>query len=621
MSDILTRLLLDTKGYDGNLLKAKKSTENFTASITGKLGGAVTKLAGGLGLAMGAAETFDRVMKSSQTTGDKYAETLEGLKAGVDAFFTSLSTGDFSSFNDGLSTVIAKARQAYNALDQLGNAQMSFDLAQTMNQRDIANAMQLAKNKFAPTDVRVGAFSDWKTAIQKQEQQSAQLASDIQSYVSSAVEAAAGLKGFSANIQNVTEAMLLDIQDEAKRAELKKQYSSEYSTFQTELKAAEKARNKASVGKNPWDRERMQAEQAYNARVKQLTEQYNKAITVNALLVKYEDDQLKALGGYMRNMIQLDSATANLKREYNETANEFNNANKGAKGFTPITAFEGYAVYSDSGRGTGKGKTIKEESAPVVGSIAELDARIKALQVEYANTASAAAREAAMKTIMELKNQRDLMELHATTPAPKAMSGKTDVLSAANLQKLQPEKIQAPMQLTKKDVQSTFDYAEGLNAVASALNAVSSNTGEGAAAFLTWAASMASATAQVVSSIKTVIAAKTAEAAASAGASAASTPFVGWLMVGAAIASALAAFATIPKFAEGGVVGGSSYFGDKLIARVNSGETILTQSQAAKALSMMDAGRNVRLSGDVRLSGKDIYISLRNYMASSGNKL
>jgi len=79
-------------------------------------------------------------------------------------------------------------------------------------------------------------------------------------------------------------------------------------------------------------------------------------------------------------------------------------------------------------------------------------------------------------------------------------------------------------------------------------------------------------------------------------------------------------FSSLPKFAEGGVVGGSSYFGDKLIARVNSGETILTQNQAARALSMMNGG-NVRVTGDVRLNGKDIYISLRNYMSASGNKL
>lgn len=42
------------------------------------------------------------------------------------------------------------------------------------------------------------------------------------------------------------------------------------------------------------------------------------------------------------------------------------------------------------------------------------------------------------------------------------------------------------------------------------------------------------------------------------------------------------------QFAEGGIVGGSSYRGDKMIAHVNSGEAILTQPQQARLLSIAD---------------------------------
>lgn len=86
------------------------------------------------------------------------------------------------------------------------------------------------------------------------------------------------------------------------------------------------------------------------------------------------------------------------------------------------------------------------------------------------------------------------------------------------------------------------------------------------------------------------------------------------------VATIASVFASLPKFAEGGIIGGSSYFGDKLLARVNSGEMILNQGQQARLLSMTEGG-NVRVTGDVRLNGKDIYISLRNYMSASGNRL
>jgi hypothetical protein len=104
-------------------------------------------------------------------------------------------------------------------------------------------------------------------------------------------------------------------------------------------------------------------------------------------------------------------------------------------------------------------------------------------------------------------------------------------------------------------------------------------------------------------------------------ASASKLPFPANLAAVATVVATIASvFSNLPKFAEGGVVGGSSYFGDKLLARVNSGEVILNQKQQARLLGMVGGG-DVRVSGDVRLSGKDIYISLRNYMANSGNRL
>jgi hypothetical protein len=104
-------------------------------------------------------------------------------------------------------------------------------------------------------------------------------------------------------------------------------------------------------------------------------------------------------------------------------------------------------------------------------------------------------------------------------------------------------------------------------------------------------------------------------------ASASKLPFPANIAAIATVVATIASvFSSLPKFAEGGIVGGSSYFGDKLLARVNSGECILTQSQQARALGLMEGG-NVRVSGDVRLNGKDIYISLKNYMSASGNRL
>lgn len=615
MSDILTRLLLNTSDYDSKLKKAKKSAQDYSqglGSMADKVMGGFSKMAGAIGLAMGGMEAFNKVMGSSQTAGDKYAETMAGLKKGVDEFFTALGTGDFSAFNTGLDTMISKAREAYRAMDQLGNAQMSFDIAQAMAQRDIQEGQLAAKNKFAPVDVATKGFESWRKGIDDMVNKTGQLTMDTQEYIRKAVESVAGVEGFEANMDNITKALLLDIQDKGKRDQLKEKYAKEYQEY---IDAIKEADNLLRTGAKT-EAEIMHDKREYKLKIQELNKKYNEAITVNALLVKYSDDELKAIGGNVKSLISLDSSISSLKREFNETAYEFNNRNKNVKGFKSIESYEGYAVYSGPAIGTTGKVSLGGKSSPISGSLAAIDAEIRKAQQEYANTASAAAREAAMKTIQELQNKKGLIELQARVSMPSVGNGKSGSLAA--LAGGLPTTI--PLTVKKEDVKNTVDYADAINSVANALTAVSTATGEGAAAFLSWASSVMTATAQAVQAIQTVVAAKTAEAAASAGASAASTPVVGWLMIGGAIAAALAAFTKIPKFADGGIVGGSSFFGDKLLARVNSGEMILNQGQQARLLSMTEGG-NVRVTGDVRLNGKDIYISLRNYMASSGNKL
>ena len=581
MSDILTRLLLDTKDYDSKIGKAKQSSNDFASDIGGKAAAAVGKFAAGLGVAMGAAEAFDRIIKSSQTTGDKYAETIEGLKASVDAFFTSISTGDFTSFITGMDAVVSKAREAYAAMDQLGNAQMSFSIAQVINQRDIAEAQQLAKNKFAPLDVRKGAFANWAAAIGTQEAQSAQLEADIQEYVTKAVESKAGIKGFTANMDNVMKGLLLDIQDKDKRSELKKKYEEEYKKYTDAVSEASKLLRTGSKT----EAERMHDAQKYHATLAELNQKYNEAITINSLLVKYGDDDLKAIGDHVKGMIQLDGAVANLKREYNETANEFNNANKGVKGFTPLEAFEGYTVYSGTSEAaknfTPKASGSKKKELPVVVG-----------QVAYDTDLG--------RKVLKWMNGEDIPVIKV----PIEIEGE-DIE-------------EAPLPITKQSVKDVNDYVSGINALSNVISALNTNTIDGAAGFLTWAANLATATGMAIQSAQALIPAKTAEGAASAGAEAAKTPYVGWLLVGGAIASALAAFASIPSFAEGGVVPGAN-FRDGIAARLSSGEMVINPADQKRLFDAIHSG-NMGGGGSSRsvITGEQIVTVVNNYGRRTG---
>ena len=96
---------------------------------------------------------------------------------------------------------------------------------------------------------------------------------------------------------------------------------------------------------------------------------------------------------------------------------------------------------------------------------------------------------------------------------------------------------------------------------------------------------------------------KLGEAIAAATATSAAEGIVGALALAGKIASITAAFAgvissikgattpTAPKFAQGGIVPGSSFSGDNVIARVNSGEMILNDRQQANLLNIANGSQ------------------------------
>ena len=116
-------------------------------------------------------------------------------------------------------------------------------------------------------------------------------------------------------------------------------------------------------------------------------------------------------------------------------------------------------------------------------------------------------------------------------------------------------------------------------------------------------------------SAKISASAKAGEAVAGATASGAKLPFpYNLAAIAAGIAAVLAALAAMSKFANGGIVGGNSYSGDKQMARVNSGEMILNKAQQANLWSIINGKKGI--SGDVqfKIRGTDLIGAINNEM-------
>lgn len=179
-------------------------------------------------------------------------------------------------------------------------------------------------------------------------------------------------------------------------------------------------------------------------------------------------------------------------------------------------------------------------------------------------------------------------------------------------------------------IKSNEDFADSLSAIGSAFGSMSSMADGAAGSLLSYFSNLLTSVAAAIPAIdalntkkKEESVANTEAAVTGAASSVASIPFVGAALAVAAIASVLAALANIPKYATGGIVGGSSFFGDHMIARVNSGEMILNQSQQGKLFDMINNGgpsNHITVDGEARVSGKAMYITIRNYMKANNIK-
>ena len=123
--------------------------------------------------------------------------------------------------------------------------------------------------------------------------------------------------------------------------------------------------------------------------------------------------------------------------------------------------------------------------------------------------------------------------------------------------------------------------------------------------------------ASAIPSIISLTTALQAKAAAEAAGSAASVPVVGWINAIAAITAIMTSFAAIPKFATGGIIDGNSFSGDRMLARVNSGEMILNRNQQTRLFNILNGeyskGNINNNQVEFRIQGKELVGVLNSY--------
>lgn len=267
-----------------------------------------------------------------------------------------------------------------------------------------------------------------------------------------------------------------------------------------------------------------------------------------------------------------------------------------------------------------KAATEEEKERPK-GSMAYLDNQISGKKKELSIAVNDADRIRISRELDELVQKRRYMDLDikyanksiTDTRQPKEMA---KIMEDFRKMKDLPKGWNKIEPIPDKSVKNVDDMTMGLENVSSILGTLGGLMSQSSDNMGAWALSSAANIAQMIVQLQAL-------ATAQGVASAFSVPWPASLAAVATVLTTVASiFSSLPQFAEGGIIGGSSYFGDRLLARVNSGEMILNQKQQRRLydLTTSDGGATVSL-GVSRIQGSDLYLALSNYMKKTGKKL
>lgn len=672
-ANLVVKLLLENDGFDKNIKSAKASIEGFE-KVGKNVLGTLTKVGSALGIATTAVEAFQQIVKASQTTSDAWDATIRTCKNSVDGFFTAIATGDFSYMERGFEMIKQKAKEAAAAIDQLGNSTMSYNYFTSKNDAAFQTALQKAKDKTLSQSDRETAKKTAIAIIGEQEEISKVMGDTLDEVLRKTVTEKNSLSWLNVSKADIEDILRIDVMSNrnSEKERLTKEYE-EYKRIREEAKewVKENQRGKYTTiwGFNKLVDTRMES-------MGVTKEKYKDAILYQEMLVKNGDDWLQNLINIANQYDNVIRKMATMKQAMNEVNSM--NLSQGITTTSSKSTKADPAVENSFRWIDEEIAKIKKEMANInielnpdkyqelKKKLDELEAR--KLKLEYELTphekhgpvltgylanlkipSTTRKVEATTKTTLENKEAVD--ELTASLDIYQMSVGNvSSILSSlstamsengnawlnwgsnllATLATAIPTIVtvvagnSAMDESLRKITEATSEYGIEQSKTAVATYAVAeANLAEAASLKVLAEAKEkygettsknTSSLENEIGTIREIIVAKQAEAAANAGAEAAKTPGFGWLTAAAAIASVIAAFAAIPKFANGGIINSPFTSGDRVLARVNGGEMILNKHQQSTLFNLLDNGIMGGLNQvQFKISGKELVGVLENY--------
>lgn len=693
MNNLVVQLMLRTGTFSTDLKTARGQIQDFQkgcqtagksmsefGSALGLNVGALTKLGGAIGAASLAGKGFKEIIDSTQSSADAFDGAISGCRGVVDALAVSIASADFSTFQNGLWGVFNAAKAARDALDDLQDAQLGYNMLSSKNRREFTEAQaaykeaeiayknsktQAEKNKYK--DEMEAARIKMENAVQNEERD----ARNFNSKNFNAIKAQVRARNTNINEKDITAGMIYEV------AEI---FNSENSAERR--KAAKEAANAVKKEAKGY---------ATDSKRDQYYQKHQRELIIDALL-EMGDKKIEPVAQELQAGEMAVNAAAAMRKSYIRTIGGSERLSGGSTTTTTNTKTqEKEPDIQDESLTYWKNILVKEtkyRDALVKGTdewklhndkVNEAAAKIKEIEEIEEK------REDVMKNsltyytnlVSDLKQQRDATNIDVDpqkwnelnsqlTEAKEKLSALDYISNNIDLNRymsVEPptisslQKVVSILKEIRNNTPITYEYFEDLNdmikfyedilnqsmglemkepntntwdefnkamantstIVNSLTNTFKENSEVTAASILQMVSTTLPAIGSLISAISALTAAEAVEAGVAATGKAVSTS-KHWIeaisavaALGAVVAAAISAAnkTNIQRFANGGIVGGSSFTGDRVSAQVNSGEMILNKSQQANLFRIANGGGTGK-EVTFRISGTDLVGVMNN---------
>ena len=571
------KIVVDSKAFNAALKQANKEAKEFKrqqssafkgagddiSKAFGNAIGAVTKLAPALSAGAAALAVAKKAMQENQTLTDEWARVTEGAKASWEGFVDSIVNADFGSYFSNMGRMIQQARDAADAMDTLGTTQIFSSRAMSEYELKIRQARIVIKDPNSTAEQRKAAGRAIEEAQAGKISTAQRLSDDYMQAFAAKLADYVSRKGVNASASDFIE-QGADGRWQIRKGSLFDKYYGNLVTY--EEAAARYAREKqlrstvvGSVSMGQWGSQSIYGKgNMSDAEFEELR-----------AFVEMSDDKLKELFGLF------SSSRQELSRVYTEMTENFEYLNK-AKGLT----------------GGGSGSRVGEVFAE--GSIGWVKQEIAKTNKEYESAVTEGERQAAQARLKVLQEELEVLKSgKINTDELSGIAARSPYLSALNAYDsgvvYDPKMRINPIGKTAKEASKQTDKAiEGVKTLTSVISDLGITSH--------FVSPEVSKVTNIIGRVLTTIG------------GAVGGP---WGMALQGIGGIVGSFDT------GGIIGGTSYKGDKLTAQVSSGEMILNKAQQRNLLAIAGGGGAPSVTA-VEVRGDKMLLLINNTLRQQG---